>query len=534
VRRRVCRTPALGGAGMAVGASSSAAAAPLLAHPFPARRRILALHLPWLPTERLRRPGPLAVWAAEGGKRVLLAVDPAAAEAGLRPGQALADAQAILPGVALHPAAPEADAAWLRRLALWALCVTPLPAVDAPDGLLLDITGAAHLHGGEDALLRAVAARFGRAGVTVQGAVAGTPDAAAALARAGRHGAVVPPGSEAAAISPLPLAALRLPAATAAALHRLGLHSAGALLQQPRGPLARRFGAALVDALDAATGERPRPIRPLRPPPDFAAAREFLEPIVTREAIDATLARLLPELCAQLEQAGRGARRLVLLAFRVDGAVGAVAVGTGLPSRDPAHFTRLFRDKLERLQPGFGFERLALEARGTEAVAVAQSALPGRHGGARADGAWDLTQLFDRLSQRLVVWRLAPRASHWPERAVQRVGAFDPVAVPEGWHAFAAQRRPLRLLRRPLAFGAMALLPDAPPSVLRFGKAAWRVLRAEGPERLEPEWWRDRPDRRCRDYYRVEIAGGARLWVCRSGPVLAGEETRWWLHGRFE
>jgi protein ImuB len=139
--------------------------------------------------------------------------------------------------------------------------------------------------------------------------------------------------------------------------------------------------------------------------------------------------------------------------------------------------------------------------------------------------------LLDRLSQRLAVWRLAPRASHWPERAVLRVGVLDSVSLPEGWNAAC---RPLRLLRRPLALQAMAELPDGPPFLLRMGRASWRVLRAEGPERLEPEWWRDRPDRRLRDYYRVEIAGGARLWVCRSGPVLAGEATGWWLHGRFE
>jgi protein ImuB len=328
------------------------------------------------------------------------------------------------------------------------------------------------------------------------------------------------------------LASLRLPHATVATLHRLGLRSVGAVLEQPLAPLARRFGAGLIEALDAATGARPRPIRPLRPPPDFAAAREFLEPIVTREAIDATLDRLLPDLSERLERAGRGARRLVLLAFRVDGDVQAVAVGTGLPSRDPAHFARLFRERLERLSPGFGFERLALEARTTEPMAAAQATLPGgRRGGARADNPWDLAQLLDRLSQRLAVWRLAPRASHWPERAVLRVGVFDSVALPEGWGAV---RRPPRLLRRPVALQVTAMLPDGPPVLLGEGRAARRVLRAEGPERLEPEWWRDRPDRRFRDYYRVEVAGGVRLWVCRSGPFQADGTTRWWLHGRFE
>jgi protein ImuB len=552
MRRRVCRPPSLLDA-LPVPARHADGAAVLAPDPVgspwggpagvTAARRILALHLPWLATERLRLAGtPAACWTTEGSRRLLSAVSPEAAAAGLHPGQALADAQAILPGLDLHPADPAADAAWLRRLALWALCVTPLPAVDPPQGLVLDVTGIAHLHGDEAALLAAVTARFARAGVTIRAALAGSPATAAALARAGLHGALVPPGEERAAVEPLPLAALGLPLATIGALHRLGLRCIGDVLRQPRGPLARRFGAALVDALDAAAGARPQPITPLRPPPEFLAERTFLEPILTREAIDATLDRLLAALCRQLAEAGRGARRLVLLAFRVDGEVQGIAVGTGLPARDPRHFTRLFREKLERLAPGFGFERLALEARVTEPIGAegAQASLPGRGGLSPEARRQALAQLLDRLSQRMPVWRLAPRPSHWPERAVQRLGPFDPVPPPgtlspgppvEG--SWPHRPRPVRLLRRPVPLSAMALLPDAPPSLLRAGtRVAWRVVRAEGPERIAPEWWRD-GDRPIRDYYRVELEGGARLWVCRSGLAIPGEEMRWWLHGRF-
>jgi protein ImuB len=513
----------------------------------PTARRILALHLPWLATERLRiadRSRPVACWAPDGSRRVLTAVNPAATAAGLRPAQAVADAQAILPEVVLIPADPGADAAWLRRLALWALCITPLPAVDPPDGLLLDVTGVAHLHGDgaprraepggdpdEAALLRWVVARFARVGVTAHGAIAGNPPAAAALARGGRDGAVVPPGGERAAVVPLPLAALRLDPALVSALHRLGLRRVGDVLQQPRGPLARRFGAALVDRLDAATGARgTTPIAPLRRPPEFAAARDFPDPIATREAIDAAFALLLPALCRRLEAAGRGARRLVLLAFRVDGEVQAVAVGTGLASRDARHFARLFRDRLERLAPGFGFERMALEARATEPVGAAQASLPGRGGTAPEARRQALAQLLDRLAQRLPIWRLAPRLSHWPEQAVARLGPFEAVVLPQGWPG---RIRPPSLLRRPVPLQAVAVMPDGPPARLWTERASWRVARAEGPERIEPEWWRDRPDRRFRDYYRVELATGARLWVCRSGPVASGESVRWWLHGRF-
>ncbi|WP_149538117.1 Y-family DNA polymerase [Siccirubricoccus phaeus] len=524
MRRRFCRPPKLGGV---PSISAGPAPRPEAGAAPEGRRRIAAIHLPWAKTERRRLTGAAAIWTTEGPRRLLAAVTPEAAAAGLHPGQALADAQAILPDLALHSDEPEAEAAWLRRLGLWALRFTPLPALDPPDGLLLEITGVAHLHGGEAGLQAALAARFARAGLTAQVAIAGTAEAAAALARNG-GAPPVPPGGEAAAIAPLPLAALRLPEEAIATFHRLGLRRLGEVLRQPRAPLARRFGPAVMGLLDAATGARPRPLQPLQPPPDCEAAEEFLEPLVTREAIDAALDRLLAALCARLEAAGLGARRLVLRGFRVDGAVQEIPVGTGLPSRAPRHFARLFRERLEKLEPGFGFDRLALEAWRTAPLAATQGALPGKAGPGPEQRAEALAELLDRLSQRLPVWRLAPQASHWPEREVVRVGPFDPVAIPPGWPS---PGRPIRLLRRPVELSAIAVMPDAPPSLLRAGRLSWRVLRAEGPERITPEWWRDGPERLFRDYYRVELAGGARLWVCRAGP--AGPGMRWWLHGRF-
>jgi protein ImuB len=323
-------------------------------------------------------------------------------------------------------------------------------------------------------------------------------------------------------VAALPLPALRLAPEVVAGLARLGLRRVGEVLAQPRGPLARRFGPALVLALDEALGLAARPIRPVRPPPELVAARDLAEPILTREAIDAVLDRLLAALCRQLREAGRGVRRAALLAFRVDGAVQEVVVGTGAPTREVAHLRRLFAERLERLEPGFGFDRLALEAMATEPLGGVQSGLGAE---SRREA---LGPLLDRLSQRLAVWRLAPRPGHWPERAVARVDPWSVVEVPVGW---AARPRPVRLLRRVVPVQAVALLPDAPPSLLRIGREAHRVLRAEGPERLAPEWWRDGERRLFRDYYRVELASGARLWVCRAGA--AGPEATWVIHGHL-
>jgi protein ImuB len=457
---------------------------------------------------------------------VVVAASAEAEAAGLRMGQALADAQAILPGVVLVPEDPAGDAAALERLALWALRFTPLVGMEGGDGLLLDITGVEHLFGGEAALRAEVLARLARFGLTARGAVAGEAGTALALVRAGRGGCVAA-GQEAAAVTPLSLAALRLETGLVSALQGLGLRDVGSVAAQPRAGLVRRFGTGLARALDEALGLAARPISPIRPAPEMRVAQDFADPVVTREGIEAALGLLLEAMCRALREVGRGARQMLLRAHRVDGAVQELVIGTGLATRDPRHLARLFHGKLERLEPGCGFDRVTIEAPTTDPMAGSQDGLGTAGRSARRE---ELAQLLDRLSQRLPVWRLAPRASHWPERAMQRLGAFDEVAAFDGW---AARPRPVRLLRRPPFIGAIALLPDAPPSMLRIGRDSHRVIRAEGPERFEREWWRDRPDRRLRDYYRVELASGARLWVCRIGLVEPGEEARWALHGHL-
>jgi protein ImuB len=489
--------------------------------------RFLALHLPGLATARIRRAAPelpagrpLATWVASSHRRLLVAVDHAAAAAGLQPGQALADAQAIVPELVLRPADPAGDARALHGLALWARRYTPLTATDLPDELLLDITGCAHLLGGETALLRDALTRLHRAGIAARGAVAGAAATSAALARARGDNPIAVSGIEAPVAGPLPLdLALRLPQPMLEDLLRLGLRRVHDLLSLPRAPLARRFGRDLLDQLDAVTGQRSNPIRPAIPPPDLAVVQDLPEPIITRAGIDAVLDRLLEAFCAGLRQAGLGVRQLVVSAWRVDGLVQQVPIGTGLAVREPAHLWRLFAERLERLEPGLGFERMALEARATEPMAAGLKT--GLRVGARTDAATAvaLAQLLDRLGQRVQVQRVVAVASHWPERAV---AALDPhgvaPAIPLGW---AGRPSPVLLLRRPAPLEAVALLPDGPPSLLRWRGMVHRLRQAEGPLRLEPEWWRDRPGLQRRDYYRVELASGGqrpqttRFLACR-------------------
>lgn len=494
-------------------------------------RRYLALHFPQLAADRVRQQEPalagrrLAIWAMQGNRRLLTCVD--APGTMLYAGQALADAQAIHPDLVLRDADPIGDAAFLEQLALWALRFTPIVSVDAPNGLILDVTGCGHLFGGEAALLDRVSVSLRESGLALAGVIADGAEAVASLARAGMDGLAVSVGGDAAAVGPLPLAVLRLPPECIDALNRLGLHRVEDLLRQPRGPLVRRFGRTLMDVLDALTGARPRLIASIRPPPQFAEAVELLEPIVTRPGIDRAVDALLDPLCRQLADAGQGARQVTLRAFRVDRVIQEITVGTGLPTRTPAHLRRLFANELERLEPDLGFERMTLEATATNAMAADQTRLADGSLDA-ADRAEALAQLIDRLAQRLPVWRPAPVESHWPERGVKQTSPFDTVTELPPRSALSA---PVRVLKRPLPMMVLAEIPAGPPLRLRFDGRVHDVAHAEGPERIEPEWWQDPERRSGRDYYRVELVSGARLWIGRIAALRADRPPRWFLHG---
>jgi len=400
------------------------------------------------------------------------------------------------------------------RGAIWALRFSPLAGIWRDEGLVIETTG---LPGAEPDLLARVLAACAEIGRPARGLLGAAPAALAALLRAGLTPQVLDPAQEAAALPALPVTALALPAPMIAALHRLGLREVAALEAQPRGPLARRFGPAIAIELAALRGAI-APFAPVRPPPKHVVTQDHLSPLVTAPGIERAIGALVERLCAGLLAAGGGARVLRLTAWRGDASWQGLRQGLGQASREPAHLKRLLARRVEELRPELGFERLILAAEATEALTPRQSGLPGE-----GSAPEELAALLDRLGQRVVLWRLAPHASHWPERAVRRISAFE---TPPAFHA---ATRPLRLLRRPLALEAIALLPDAPPSLLRLGRQGHRILRAMGPERLEPEWWQGHTARP-RDYYAVQTEGGARWWVCRSGTPGAAD-ARWYLHG---
>lgn len=438
------------------------------------------------------------------------------------------------------PDDPEADAAALARLCVWAQRYTPRLASFGPaegcHGLHLDVTGACHLHGGEAGLLADLARRLAEAGIPARLALADSPGAGFALARYGPEDmALVPTGGAAAALAPLPVEALRCAPATVIALKRLGLKRVGALIGAPRAPLARRFGLELVQRLDQALGDRPEPLAALAEPARYGAGRGFLDPILHQEAVVAAARALMARIAPVLEADGLGARRVRLTLYRVDGVMRALDLALSHPGRCPDVFAALLRLRLDRLgsglDAGFGFESLSLDVVAAERMPDRQADL------GAASPVQDIADLADRLRQRLgrSLIRLMPRASHLPERA-DRLVPWSPDA-PEAadWAGAGLRPRPLVLFTRSEpAEDVLALVPEGPPRRFRWRARRYLVAHAEGPERIGPEWWRpDAADMPERDYYAVECEAGHRLWLYRSGPHAPDRPAAWFVHGLF-
>ena len=509
-------------------------------------RRILSIHLPRFALERLLPYHPDILGACEAltreenGRRVIHAATPEAEAQGVHAGQPLTDARALVADLKVRAHDPAAELRALDKLAGWAERYTPKVAVSGVDGLTLDITGCAHLLGGERAMMRDLALRLQGFGLTVGLAIADTPAAASVTARFGQASeAIVDPATQAEAVADLPILGLGLPAAVVDGLARVGLTRIGQLYTVARAPLAARFGTVVGTRLDQLLGRIDEPITPRRQPPRHRVRLAFAEPVGNRKDIDAATRRLLSRLCERLEADGRGVRRLTLAAHRVDGAVLPMSIGTGAAVRDPDRLFRLFADHFDKLDPGFGIEVMTLEAPETNGMAPIQSNLQAQ----KAHQA-DETQgpLVDRLINRLGaerVVRMKPVDRHLPERSEEGVcvdepgkGAAVPSSVPwavgQGVHGRA---RPLRLLQSPEPVEVVAMVPDSPPVMVFWRGAALRITAAEGPERIGAEWWLEKAPPR--DYYKVQDGEGRRFWIFRDRPYGGSEEPRWFIHGIF-
>ena len=436
------------------------------------------------------------------------------------------------------PADEGADAALLDRIADWCDRFTPLVSLDAPDGLFLDITGAAHLFDGECVMLATVTGLITNQGFAVRGAIAGTSLAARALARYAPR-SIVPPGGEMEKIAPLPITALDCDDKILRALRHAGLKSVGMVAERLHSELSERLGKSFVTRLKVMLGAEEQPLVPRRPLPDLMAEQRFAEPVVTEEAIAASLFSLAGSLSEILEREGRGVRHLQAAFFRADGKVERITIKTGEALRDPSVMLRLLRQKLDALadplDPGFGFDLIRLEA------LLAEETRPGTISFDSDENArQQIAFLIDRLAARFGehrVQRFVPQDTHIPEATGVAVPAQDRDFTAQNWalkrQADDPPRRPLRLLERPEEIEAgFPLAPDGPPKYFRWRQCRHDVERAEGPERIAMEWWRKQGH--TRDYFRVETKNGQRFWLYRDGLYTEKEfANRWYLQGIF-
>ncbi|MGX7952468.1 DUF6504 family protein [Tsuneonella sp. HG249] len=528
---------------------------PPTANPLSTRpRRILSVWLSRLAIDRWRlgerlAPGegadadPLALIAETAHGPRIEALNDAGLAAGPRPGMMLADARAVCPRLKVAPSDPTGDMAFLGKLGAWVHRWGPWSALDAPDGLLVDVTAVAHLFGGEARLLADARYRFAARGLTVRLAIASTAGAAWALAHFGPDGCMLPPGDAkgiAAGLNDLPVAALRLEDDVLTVLRRLGLKRIGDLtarFQEANGrdALHRRFRRKTPSSnplirLDQLLGKLPEPLLPVVPVTMPLVQRRLMEPIRHRELLDIVIADLASELAGELEKLGQGARRLELGLWRVDGDVAIRELELAAATREAAHIARLFAAKLDDVDAGFGIECVRLRASWSEALALPQRDIETK---VEVQGT-SLATCIDRLTVRLgpdAVRKPVCHASHIPERAQRWQPPLEPEPASQGQLAF--HSRPLKMLDRAEKIAVLYDTPAGYPQRFRWRGEVHEVVRIEGPERIAPEWWREKGNARLRDYYRIEDHAGRRYWIYRLGFFGDGRggPPDWFLQG---
>lgn len=485
-----------------------------------------------------RSGAPLVISLKADNALRVYALDLRASRLGLRLGQPLANARAMVPQIEIVEADEAADAKLLEQIADWCDRFTPFVSIEPPNGLLLDITGSAHLFGGEREMLNAVVNAIRKQGFAVCAALAGTAAAACALSRYAPN-TIAEPGCEAEAMANLPVAALNSGAKAEHALRRAGLKTIGHVAGRQRAELTSRFGKEFAFLLDRALGRSDKPISPRRPLPDFMAEHRFAEPITSEDVIVDSIERLALQLAKILEERGKGARKLEAAFFRADGAFRRIVIETGNPTRDPKIIVRLFRLKLDTLadpiDPGFGFDLIRLAATLAQIDAPQAAAL-----GKDDREEREIDQLIDSLSARFGpqrVLRFHRQDTHIPEAEAVLLAAqfgkpqakWEPRRAPDE-----TPRRPLRLLPRPEPISVMAQIPDGPPLRFRWRSVLHTAVFAAGPETIAMEWWRHQGHKPERDYFRVEDETGRRYWLYRDGQAKdGGRPALWYMHGLF-
>jgi protein ImuB len=469
---------------------------------------------------------PFVLKGSTHGKMVVTAANAAAQALGIERGMSLADSRAILPELQVSDDKPDLIDKLLKRLAEWCIRFTPSVAVNSPDGLLLDATGCAHLWGGDQSYLAEIVKKLNARGYDVRVAIADTIGVAWAIARFGKAPLIINRGMHIEALLSLPPEALRLEEDTVQRLHKLGLHRIGQIIGMPRFSLRRRFGQPFITQLDLALGREEEILTPVQFVEPYQERLPCLEPIVTATGIEFALDQLLKTLCHRLQQEQKGLRQAIFKGYRVDGKVEQVNIGTNRPSYNVNHLFKLFEIKLQTIEPALGIELFVLEAPKVEDYFPFQEKLWEQSGGLEDER---LSELLDRLGNKTGVQaiRYLPDEHYWPERSFKPASSLQD-KLTTAWRA--DKLRPLQLLSKPERIEVTAPIPDYPPMLFQHKGKLHRIIKADGPERIEQEWWLQQGQHR--DYYRVEDEEGHRYWLFRLGHYH-DKKFQWFLHGFF-
>ena len=516
--------------------------------------RAISLYLPNWPVYLLRRRDrarasrtgtparqdePVILTQSIGPRPLVAACCPRARKIGIAPGMTVADARALVRSGALRiePFEPAHDDAALHALARWATRFTPAVAASPPGGLLLNVTGCMRLFGGEARLMRRVAREVNTLGLSWRLAMAPTYGAAWAIARYGPECAMnVGADSLRATLEPMPLASLRIDPATVAALEEVGIETVADLLALPRATLPSRFGSELLTRLDQAMGLVPETIEPVRPREPTRTERVLEGPTTSLEVLGIVVRGLLESLAHELALGGRGVRRLDATFGRTDLGPLTVNVPLGRASRDAGHLWSLLRPRMEKMQMGFGIDRVELLAARTGRVRETQASNWGTGNEEPDSRAFD--EMCDAVANRIGPGRvLEARAvdSHIPERSFMYIPAADTGAPGPRQDRYADEAtarggdRPSLLFRSPEPARVIAGPDDGPPWRIAWSGGECAIASNIGPERLASAWWAHasgpRPTDPCaRDYFKVQDTRGRWLWVFR-------ESGRWFVHG---
>lgn len=470
---------------------------------------------------------PFVTATPERGRMVVKAVNAIAQAEGVHPGMVVADCRAILPALQVFDYKEGQEQKLLSAIAEWMIRYTPVASVDLPDGLIIDVSGCPHLWGGELPYLKDIAAKLNAFGYDVRIAMADTVGTAWAICRYGKTLSVIAPGKQLDALLYLPPAALRLETSIVEKLEKLGLYQINQFIKMPKQALRRRFGPTLLMRLDQALGRAIEVVSPVIPVEPYQERLPSLEPIRTATGIEIALRKLLEQLCKRLANENKGIRTCVFKCFRIDGNIQQIAIGTHKPSRNAVHLFKLFEIKIATIAPDLGIELFLLEASIVETTTIEQNQLWNTSNKADNNA---VAELIDRVAIKVgqqTIRRYLPTEHYWPERAVAIATSLDDKPA-TSWREEIP--RPVHLLPTPEPIEVTVPIPDYPPMLFHYKGQLYKVKKADGPERIEQEWWQQQG--LYRDYYSVEDETGGCYWLFRLGHYDEGE-PKWFMHGFF-